>query len=204
MINRFPNDRVNNFSDAIFAIAITLLVLEVKIPSSEDLHSIETLGVLQKLIPSFVSLLISFFVTALYWRAHLTLAQFIRTYDNKLLWLTLWLLLFVVLLPFSTGFYAKNFGDDGPFVFYCFNLVMIGFFNLMMVRYTIRKEGFSETLTPLLAQWLLFRSRIAPVIWALSAVLVFVAPNLARFAFVTIFIIQAIGERRFKKRAPRP
>lgn len=158
MTNRFPNDRVNNFSDAIFAIAITLLVLEVKIPPREDLQSLGTIGVLERLIPSFIGLLISFFVTALYWRAHLTLAKYIRSYDNRMLWLTVWLLLFVVLLPFSTGFYAKNFNYNGPFIFYCLNLVMIGFFNYWMVRYMIRKEGIGGELTPLVASWLSFRA----------------------------------------------
>ena len=45
MMNRFPNDRVNNFSDAIFAIAITLLVLDIKIPSTMDVESLGTLEV---------------------------------------------------------------------------------------------------------------------------------------------------------------
>ncbi len=203
MTNRFPNDRVNNFSDAIFAIAITLLVLEVKIPPREDLQSLGTIGVLERLIPSFIGLLISFFVTALYWRAHLTLASFIKSYDNRMLWLTVWLLLFVVLLPFSTGFYAKNFGYNGPFIFYCLNLVMIGLFNYWMVRYMIRKEGFSAELTPLIASWLSFRAGVAPLIWLMSAALTFVVPVFARFAFISIFIIFMIGERRYKKRALR-
>lgn len=200
MINRYPNDRVNNFSDAIFAIAITLLVLEVKVPSAQDLAQYGTAGVLLKLIPSFISLLVSFFVTALYWRSHLTIAQFIRTYDNKLLWLNLWLLLFVVLLPFSTGFYAKNFTADGPFLIYCVNLVMIGVFNYAMIRNVIRKEGYTELMTPALAKWLTFRAWVAPVIWAASGALVFVAPTLARYAFILIFIIQAISERRRRKK----
>ena len=163
MINHFPNDRVNNFSDAIFAIAITLLVLEVKVPPTADIDSLGTLGSLQRLIPSFIGLLVSFFVTALYWRAHLTLAQFIKSYDNRLLWLNIWLLLFVVMLPFSTAFYSKNFNYNGPFIFYCFNLVMIGLFNYLMVRNIIRKEDRSEVLTPLVGSWLKFRALMAPL-----------------------------------------
>lgn len=200
MINHFPNDRVNNFSDAIFAIAITLLVLEVKVPPTADIDSLGTLGSLQRLIPSFIGLLVSFFVTALYWRAHLTLAQFIKSYDNRLLWLNIWLLLFVVMLPFSTAFYSKNFNYNGPFIFYCFNLVMIGLFNYLMVRNIIRKEGHSEALTPLVESWLKFRAMMAPLIWLLSIVIAFIEPTLARFTFILIFIFLMIGERRFKKK----
>lgn len=204
MINRYPNDRVNNFSDAIFAIAITLLVLEVKVPTSTDLAQFGTAGVLTKLIPSFISLLVSFLVTALYWRSHLTMAQFVRTYDNRLLWLNLWLLLFVVLLPFSTGFYAKNFTQDGPFIFYCLNLVAIGIFNYAMIRHIIKTHGIDDQLTPVIAQWFKLRAWVAPVVWLFSAVITPVTPTFARFAFIGIFVIYAIAERRLKKNESRP
>jgi len=203
MINRYPTDRVNNFSDAIFAIAITLLVLEVKVPSTQDLDTFGTLGVLQKLIPSFIGLLISFFVTAAYWRAHLAFAQYIRVYDSRLVWLTLWLLLFVVLLPFSTGFYAKNVNYNGPFIFYCLNLVFIGFFNFLIVRNIIRKDRNHEILTPHLAKWFTFRAVVAPVVWLIAIPILFVAPLLARVMFVAIFPVLIIGERRFKKKAEK-
>ena len=195
MLNRFPNDRVNNFCDAVFAIAMTLLILEIKIPATEDVKALGTPGVLIKLIPSFIGFFISFIVTALYWRAHLTLAQFIKIYDNRLLWLTIWLLMSVVLLPFSTALYAKNFNYNGPFIVYCINLVMIGLFNFFMINYIVRKEGYSEMLSKSVATRLRFRSMLAPLIWALSAVWVFIEPNSARVLFILIFLIQAIGER---------
>lgn len=200
MFNKFPTDRIVYFSDAIFAIAITLLILEVKIPASEDLASLGTLSVLQRLIPSFIGFLISFLVTALYWRAHLQHAQFIKSFDNKLLWLNIWLLLFIVMLPFSTAFYAKNFNYNGPFIFYCSNLFAISIFNYGMIRYTIKKEGFNEVLTPLAGKWLKFRALIGLVIWLFSIALVFIVPLIARFTFVVIFVIQVFGDRYFKKR----
>ena len=201
MVNRFPFDRVNNFSDAIFAIAITLLILDVKIPPSADIEALGTGEALAKQIPSIIGLLVSFFVTALYWRAHLTLVQFIKSYDNRMLWLNLWLLLFVVLLPFSTALYSKNFNLNGPFVFYCFNLVMIGFFNYLMVKHTLFKEGYSETLTPLVGAWLKFRATVAPTVWLFSALMAFIEPVTARFTFILIFIILMIGDRNYKRKA---
>jgi uncharacterized membrane protein len=198
-MNRFPNDRINNFSDAIFAIAITLLILEVKTPSSEDIQTLGLLRALDKLIPSFISLLVSFFVTALYWRAHLTNARYITSYDNKLLWLNIWLLLFVVALPFSTALYSKNFNYNSPFIFYAINLGLIGVFNYWMLSYTLRKEGFSDTLTPVTAQWLKFRALPGPAFWLTSALLATVMPMTARFFFIGIFLVLAIGDRRYKK-----
>jgi uncharacterized membrane protein len=200
MLNRFPNDRINNFCDAVFAIAMTLLILEIKIPSSETLKEFGTWGVLARLIPSFVGFVISFLVTALYWRLHLTLAGFVKSYDNRLLWLNVWLLMSIVLLPFSTAFYAKGYNQHGPFIFYCVNLVMIGLFNLFMLNHIVRKEGHSETLTPLVIGRLRMRIIIAPTIWALSIPLEFMEPWTARFLFIMIFVVQGISERRFDRK----
>lgn len=197
-MNRFPNDRVNNFSDAIFAIAITLLILEVKAPTGDDISTIGLSGALEKLIPSFVSLTVSFFVTALYWKAHLTHARYITSYDNKLLWLNLWLLLFVVALPFSTALYAKNFNYNSPFVFYAINVTLIGVFNYWMIRYIVRKEGTSEELTDIQARWIRARALPGPIVWLMSALLAPWLPLTARFLFVIIFIINALIDRRFK------
>jgi uncharacterized membrane protein len=200
MLNRFPNDRINNFCDAVFAIAMTLLILEIKIPSTEAFQEFGTWGVLRRLIPSFIGFMISFLVTALYWRLHLAIAQFVKNYDNRLLWYTIWLLMSIVLLPFSTAFYAKGYDDHGPFIFYCVNLVMIGLLNFFMFNYMVRKEGYSENLTPSIVAR--FRSRIiiAPIFWALAIPLEFVQPWAARFLFIFIFVVEGIAQRRFDRK----
>ena len=202
MITRYPTDRVNSFTDAIFSIALTLLILEVKVPSTEEFAKFGTLGALQHLIPSFIALLVSFFVTAAYWRAHLGFARYIKEYDDRLLWLTIWLLLFVVFMPFSTAFYAKNFNIDGPFIFYCLNLVLIGLFNYLIVVRIIKMEKSHTILTPLLASRLKFRALVAPLIWLLAIALALAMPNnlIPRITFFLIFIILAIGERRYKRK----
>ncbi len=200
-MNRFPNDRVNNFSDAIFAIAITLLILEVKAPTSDELSTSGLSGALAKLTPSFISLTVSFFVTALYWRAHLIHARFISSYDNKLLWLNLWLLLFVVALPFSTALYAKNFNFNSPFIFYAVNITAIGVFNYWMIRYIASKEKGSNGLTEIQGRWMKSRALPGPIVWLLSALLALWFPLISRFLFVTIFIINGIIDRRFKAMA---
>jgi uncharacterized membrane protein len=201
MLNRFPNDRINNFCDAVFAIAMTLLILEIKIPIGADIISYGVDGVLLRLIPSFIGFVISFLVIALYWRLHLTMAQFVKSYDNKLLWFNIWLLMFIVLLPFSTAFYAKYFNDQGgSFVFYCINLIAIGMINFFMFNYIVRKEGHSESLTPSIAARLRSRIGIPPIIWALSIPLEFVEPWAARFLFVLIFVVEGIAQRRFEKK----
>lgn len=196
----FDKGRVISFSDAVFSIAMTLLILEIGIPSYEAVNSNGTWGVLINRIPSFIGLLVSFLVTALYWIAHMRVMKYVSDIDNKLLWLNIFLLLFIVLLPFSTAFYVRGFNFTGPFVFYCFNLSAIGLFNYLMLRYVIKKEKGTTGLTPFLGKWQKARALNAFFVWVFAGILVFILPTVARFTFILIFIIQPMINYYFRKK----
>jgi uncharacterized membrane protein len=193
---KFPNDRVNNFSDAIFAIAITLLVLEIKVPTADEVQQLGIAGLLAKRIPNFIGYLVSFFVTALYWRNHLQLFQFVKTIDNRLFWLNLWLLLFVVLMPFSTALYSYFVVHNNAFIFYTLNLAAIGFMTYWMAVYVAQKENLPEQLGTIQTRWMKNRILIGPVIFLLCVPIVWTG----RFGFFLIFIVQAIGDKRVRKK----
>ena len=107
----FQLERMILFSDAVFAIAITLLVIEIKIPDKEFLNEHGGLSdkvllrALNELVPKFVGYLISFCLIGLYWSIHHRMFGFVTNYDRKLLFLNLLFLFFVALMPFSTGFW---------------------------------------------------------------------------------------------------
>lgn len=197
---KLSKERIEYFSDAVFAIAITLLIIEIDIPKHDEIKEFGTLGVLQHLIPSFLGFFISFMVIAFYWRSHLQFATLTKKFDNKLLWMNIWMLLFIVLLPFSTAFYAENFGITGTFIFYCLNLAIISIFNFFIINYIINKEGYNEHLTPVLAKWLRYRSSTGIFIWFLSIAVAFVAPLISRFVFFLIFIINFFVDQHFRKK----
>lgn len=196
----YPSDRVNNFSDAIFAIGITLLVLEIKIPTIQEVSDFGVGGILLKRIPQFIGFLVSFLVTALYWRSHLQLMQLVKSIDNKLLWLNLWLLLFVVLLPFSTGLYSYYIHLNASLFFYCLNLAAIGFMGYWMTSYTIKKEGLSAVMSASELGWMKRRALINPLVFLFCIPLAMLSPWGGRLGFILIFVIQMIGDRRQKKR----
>lgn len=123
----FDKARVINFSDAVFSIAMTLLVLEVVIPSYKELSSGNTLEILQRRIPNFIGFIVSFMVTAIYWIAHIRILKYASTINTKILLYNIFLLFFIVLLTFSTAFYVKGFMFKGPFAFF-FNLASIVFY----------------------------------------------------------------------------
>jgi len=201
-IPEFPHERIVFFSDAVFAIAITLLIIEIKVPSHVVLHEIGVGGALNKLIPLFTGFVVSFLVTGLFWKAHLIICQRIKHFDHKLLWINIFLLLFVALMPFSTAFYSENFNLNGSFIFYCLNLAAIGFFSFWMTAYSIKKENIASQVGSRYANWIKLRALISPLIFLLCIALTFLSPFLSRFSFILIFVFQSIGDRIYKKHAP--
>tara|TARA_R110000787_G_scaffold45993_4_gene111920 strand:- start:10046 stop:10675 length:630 start_codon:yes stop_codon:yes gene_type:complete len=198
--NIFDKGRVIAFSDAVFSIALTLLVLEVAVPTSEAVSKYETWDLLAARIPDFIGLVVSFFVTALYWIAHMRVTKYASSINTKLLWINIGLLFFIVLLPFSTGFYVSGFNVTGPFVFYCLNLSGIGFFNYLMIRYIIKKEKEETGLTKNKGKWEKTRSLNSFLAWILAGVLAFVWPSIARYTFVLIFVFNPIIDKYYRKK----
>ena len=196
----YDKNRVINFSDAIFSIAMTLLVLEVGIPSLKGIANNTIWTILHSRLPSFVGLIVSFFVSAIYWVAHLRHMKFVSEVDGKLLWLNIFLMFFIVLLPFSTGFYVVGINYNGPFVFYCFNLSAIGLFNYLIINYIFKKEKGQTGLTPLLGKWHKAVALNSLLIWVIAGAIVFMLPIVARFLFFLIFIFEIFINKYFRKK----
>lgn len=195
----YNKSRVASFADAVFSIAMTLLILEIDVPSAETLESYGLGRVLEDRIPNFIGLLVSFMVIALYWVSHLRFYEYIEKMDDKLIWLNIFLLLFVVMLPFSTAMYVGAFFSNSSFLFYCLNLVFLGLFNYLLIRLVTKRAVESSKIARSYSSWLRFRSLNALVVWILAAVLAYPFPLLARIVFVSIFVIQMLGDRYFKK-----
>ena len=115
-------ERIILFTDAVFAIAITLLAIEIKIPELHEVNEHTALVALNHLIPRFVGFIISFLVIGIYWIAHHKIFSYVIDFDRKLLWLNLILLMFIVLLPFSTGYYSEYVSLKLPFLIYGLNI----------------------------------------------------------------------------------
>jgi uncharacterized membrane protein len=96
-------ERILFFSDAIFAISITLLVLEIKVPSPQQEFSELQLGLaLLQMTPKIIGFFVSFFLIGQTWIEHHRICSFLGTYNFGMLWRNLWLLFFVAFLPFAT------------------------------------------------------------------------------------------------------
>jgi uncharacterized membrane protein len=106
--------RVEAFSDGVMAIAITLLVLDLKLPPTTDVTNGGLLHALLLRWPAYVAYLAAFLTIGIIWLNHHTLIGKIARFDTRLHWLNLVLLLGVATLPFPTSLVAEYVGDGGP------------------------------------------------------------------------------------------
>ena len=178
------------FSDGVFAIAITLLVLEIQPP--EDTHRLaHELG---ELWPSYVAYVVSFLLIGLVWANHHTMFEHIVRADRTLLFLNVLLLLDVAFLPFPTAVMARAFqeraGEEVAVVFYGATLVVGGvFFNAVWQYARWEHRLLGAHISPEEARQIGRRYLLGPVLYGIGAVLgAFSAPvGVAIYAFLILF-----------------
>ncbi len=130
-----PLERLMFFSDAVFAIAITLLIIEIKVPHLPNVASNGDWGIaLFQLIPHFVAFILSFFVIGRFWMTHHTAFGFTRHYDKSLSWPNLHLLMMIAFMPFATALLAENVGKLVPTLVYNATLLATAVLSVRLVR----------------------------------------------------------------------
>jgi len=122
------NARIEAFSDGVFAIAITLLILEIKVPPHETIHSVSYLwNSLIRLWPSYFAFLLSFGIILVSWVNHHYLFNVLDKSSRPFLYANGFLLLTITVMPFSTALLAEYIATDyvKPAVaLYCFGGVI--------------------------------------------------------------------------------
>ena len=134
----FQMERFIFFSDGVFAICITLLIIEIKVPElamPTDKLLWQSLG---QMSLRFLGFLISFGIVGHYWSVHHRIFGYVVKYSSSLLWLNLGYLFTVVLLPFSSAFlgeYGSYSNLKIPYGVYTFNMCLTGFMNCWLWLY---------------------------------------------------------------------
>jgi len=182
----FQLERMILFSDAVFAIAITLLAIELKMPAELKINDVLTpldrhtatdnllLHALAEMIGKFIGFFISFFLIGLYWTIHHRMFGFVVNYNRKLLWLNLVFLMAIVLMPFSTGFYSEyaiHFLKI-PVIVYTLNIIFIGIMNYALWNYLANpKNQLTVGINVTEKKYFGYRAIIVPCIFFIMAVL---------------------------------
>ncbi len=188
---QFQVDRLAYFSDAVFAIAITLLALNIHAPAAHYRSERALVGAIGQMVPGIVGFILSFLVVSNYWRAHHRLFRWVRDYDNNLVTVNLLLLMCVSFIPIPTAFYSDNANFRTPLIFYATSLAVVGLMNYALMRYVLRHpELLRNDAIPAEVVLMSRRSLLIPVICGLACLFSFANMWLARLMllFIPVFM----------------
>lgn len=197
-------ERLKAFSDAVFAIAITLLVIEVHVPRLDTLDDTAYLAALAHLIPSFMGFMLSFLTIGALWIAHHRLFGVLDGYEPRLMWPNMLLLMVIAFMPFATALMSSNPLARVPEVFYSATLLAAGLLQLLLFQLALRPGRVRAGVPPEEVNALRWRALTLPTA-AIAALLA--APHMPgnnNFFLLTIPLLArvfpAIGRRRALRR----
>jgi uncharacterized membrane protein len=176
----FQLERLILFSDAVFAIAITLLVIEIKVPHLEVISDNIVLKELLHLLPKFMGFILSFFIIGIYWTVHHRLFSYLVDYDAKLIWLNILFLFSIVLMPFTTALYSEFYQPylRVPYIIYALNICLTGVASYLLVKHLAYSKnkitsGFEDKN---LIKASIAKSWMMPILFLLGLVISYIFP----------------------------
>jgi uncharacterized membrane protein len=182
-------ERVVFFSDAVFAIVITLLVLELKVPHLSEHNETTLRGALIDLLPRVAGFVISFLIIGLMWIEHHRIFRYIADYDAGLLWRNLFLLLCVSFVPFPTALFSENFWSRTAFILYTASFGAVATVKLLIWRHASKAKLLKPNVTPAMQRRIERRSLAVPLACAGAIALSFISIFVAPLSFMFIPLI---------------
>lgn len=187
-------DRLVFLSDGVYAIALTILVLDIKLPISLNLSQEALLKALENLESNILAYIISFIVIGLSWRSHNLIFRYVKRYDTTVFWLNLLLLLSVAFIPFPTSVLALGINVVSV-VFYASCLAIAQGLEAALWMYATRTRKYQlieEDINPLLVRYHTILFLTAAVIFLVSIGLAFIAPVVAVVSWVLLALVQEV------------
>ena len=182
--------RLEAFSDAVIAILITIMVLELRPPESAEWSSLEPV------VPVFLTYVLSFIYLAIYWNNHHHLLQATTRVTGGILWANFNLLFWLSLFPFTTGWMGLNHFEPIPTAVYGGVLMMaaIAFYILLVV--IVRAQGEVSEIASALGGNL--KGKISPAIYAVGILLAFIQPWVSVALYVLVAGMWLVPDRKLE------
>jgi uncharacterized membrane protein len=193
-------ERLTFFSDAVFAIAITLLIIEVHVPHLETRDDQAYWQALLALQPSFMGFVLSFLVIGALWVAHHRVFGMLVDYSPAILWPNMLLLMVIAFMPFATALMSSNPGARVPELFYAGTLLVAGLLQRLLFALALRPPFVRADIAPEHVTATRWRAWGLPMAAMLSLIAAWFAPGwnnlflLGIPLFVRLFY--TIGHRR--------
>jgi TMEM175 potassium channel family protein len=182
--------RLEAFSDGVFAVIITVMVLELKTPHGADLAAF------RPLLPSFLTYILSYVFLGIYWSNHHHMMHAIDRINGAALWANLHLLFWLSLVPFVTGWMGENHFAALPTAVYGGVLFMSG------IAYLILEGRLLNAGNPRLAEAVGkdVKGKISAVLYLAAIALAFVNELIADTIYVSVALMWLVPDRRIERR----
>jgi uncharacterized membrane protein len=191
-------DRLVAFSDGVFAIAITLLVLSIQVPDVPDKKLSDALN---QLGPQIFTYALSFLVIGAYWMGHHRMFRNLMRTNRLLLWINLVMLGFVALLPLPTEILGKYADVRVGVVIYAAAISAVGFSSCLLFWY-MNYADLNAPQAPEQVKWELIDDATAPLFFLLSIPIAFVSVEWAKYFWLLIVPANIILGKRSRKSLP--
>jgi len=180
--------RLEAFSDAVLAVIITIMVLELRPPEGDDLPS------LKSLLPKLLIYVLSFVTIGIYWNNHHHLLRATRRISGGVMWANLHLLFWLSLVPVVTAWVGAHPRSLWPAVIYGADGFLAGIAYYILTR-SIRKVNHDTSINDLLRRDT--KAKVSLALIALGMGLAFIEPLLAYVAYALVSLMWFIPDRRF-------
>jgi uncharacterized membrane protein len=186
------SNRLEAFSDAVIAILMTIMVLELHVPEKADLDALE------HLLPVFLTYVLSFVYLGIYWNNHHHMLQATERVNGSVLWANLHLLFWLSLFPFATGWMGQNHVAHVPTAAYGLVMLMAAIAYYVLQTTIIRAQGPGSTLQEAIGSDV--KGKLSPVLYASAIALAFVAPWASVSLYVLVALIWLVPDRRVESK----
>ena len=180
-----------SFSDAVIAIAITLLALELEVPQiPENLAAAQLPSALLELWPKLFSFVLSFWIIGFYWLAHHRIFNHLTAYDRGMLLINLLFLMWIVLMPFSSSLIGEYEKQQLPVIIYAIHNILTSLTLTWLWRHAFNEGRLVETnLDSRLVRVANIRALLIPSVFLLSIGLSFISVDVARLTWLLVPVL---------------
>ncbi len=187
-----PKGRLEAFSDGVFAVIITIMVLDMKSPRGTSLAA------LRPVLPVFFSYVLSFVYVGIYWNNHHHLLHAAEHVTGGILWANLHLLFWLSLTPFTTAWMGENHFAPWPVALYGVMLLFAGIAYYILTKTLIARHGKDSTLAVSIGNDR--KGRVSVVVYAAAIPVSFVRPWVAFACYAMVAIMWLIPDPRIEKK----
>jgi len=184
--------RLEAFSDGVLAVAITIMVLELKVPHDPSIAAMLALW------PVFLSYVLSFIYIGIYWNNHHHMLHATQHVSGGVLWANLHLLFWLSLIPFTTGWMGENHFAPLPTALYGVVLLMAAIAYYILQQRIVAVNGPECALA--LAVGSDWKGKASPLFYLAAIPLAFVSPWISCALYVAVAMIWLVPDRRIERR----